>query len=370
MSYTIEGKVASWGLDRRRFLNVTLPYAEARTLLRAETFSSATGKGEQRSLLPSHVNYLGREFQAGNLTPDSISVSLRPKHRKALEVTGGTARIPLDQGETLPLVDGQHRLEMLAKELKEAQERKDGDAEAAILGTELPVVIHLDGNPKVDFLNLQKGRSVDSAQILVMEVRAKVAKGRNADWLVPALELAKILHEDKTSPFHRLIRFDSLSKSPLPVNSLCARGASDLATSLIGLVKVGGRENLDELAHAVIFPFATLREEAPNLLAVGKPLTPPPEGTKGSATMLLGIGTCVAYRLANSAEDDAVGLAVKAAKEVFDVSVNGNLSGPRKRYLMREFAEAFFSNWAGEKVEGVPEGLIKALSPSAFGVAK
>ena len=88
--------------------------------------------------------------------------------------------------------------------------------------------------------------------------------------------------------------------------------------------------------------------------------------------MLAGVATCLAYRLQakgdaepSPAELESVAL---AAKKTLAGSVEGNMSGPRKRTLLAKFAAAYFSGIEEKCHRGVPEGLLRVLSCSAFGL--
>src|SRR5262249_3616662 len=153
----------------------------------------------------------------------------------------------------------------------------------------------------------------------------------------------------------QLIRFDSRGLTALPVSTLCAKGASDLGTSLVGLAKVGlasgAAWDAERLAGCVVAAYQGLQKQAPQLLEEGKALTPGAIGTRGSATMLIGLGICLAYRtmlLGRDKPDELLTGMVDTAKGTFDEKVNGGFSGPMKRQLLGWFARLFFATDAVE----------------------
>ena len=239
----------------------------------------------------------------------------------------------------------------------------------------MTVTIYFDGDPAQDFVRLQQGRAVDASHLLALRVRHKLLKDAAVQ---AALEVARLLHTQEGSPVRQLVRLDSRGGLPLPVSALCSRGASDIGTSLVGLARVSQTAEQGKepawLASVVTAAFQALKKDAPALLDCGKVVTPMANnGTKGAATMLIGIGTVLAYRMsvlghATPTEDDLSRL-VQSAKATLDEAVSGNLSGPRKRELLGRFAKEFLADVAGDKHRDLPVGLLRVLSASAFGVA-
>lgn len=388
MQKELSGVVRTWALmgNSRQFSEITLPFAEANELFMPVRYNGTSGQGEQRAICPSHQRKLQLAMERGDFTPTPISVSLRKKHREALQYPPGETRtfsLVVDSDDPLSLTDGGHRIESLfqiVKEAKVAWAKASTDEERAKLqaiideANSLPITatIYLDGNPQTDFVNLQLGRTVDAAHLFSLKVQRKILSDPEFKL---AIDTAKQLNKDEVSPFANLIRFDSKENKSLvkklPISTLCAKGASDISTSLIGLAQVGlaGRNKVLDataLASLVTKLYQALKTDAATLLEEGMVLTPIlAGGTKGSATMLLGVATCVAF--AESSE--AVADAVATAKQTLNVKVEGGFSGPMKRKLMGEFAREFFKNYGGEKHEGIPVELLRILSCSAFGVS-
>jgi hypothetical protein len=189
--------------------------------------------------------------------------------------------------------------------------------------------------------------------------------------------VARLLHKQEGSPVRDQVRFDSRGKLPLPISTLCSSGASDIGTSLVGLARIGqmGEKAKDPawLAGAVTAVLRSLRKDAATLLACWKVLTPiSDDGTRGSRTMLIGLGVVLAYRMsvlthAVPTEDDLNRL-VQSAKSTLDEPVSGNFSGPTKRKLLRLFAKDYLADLAGDRHNGLPISLLRTLSSSTFGV--
>lgn len=374
--FTVNGKVEEFGINerKRRYLVVTVDFNTAKQIFSADRYRAETGVGEQRELVTSHVKTLRKEIEDGNFTPTSISIGLRSQQEGVTLVEeNGFATLTLADGATLPLLDGGHRhsaLEFLFEQ--EAYKEEIGKSSVTAL-------VLLDGNTKKDFLNLQKGRPVDKSHIHSLSVQEKLLKQQDAEMLTIAYDAAKLLNSDAQSPFHKQIRFDSVGVSGIPISSLSSKGASDIATSLVGGAKIAIEFKKDAawLAKQIVTAYIYLKDGgAKELLERGMMLTPPPEGTKGSATMLIGVGNMLAARVAlkgnTSAESIDVQTLVKTAKETLGRPVNGNFSGPTKRTVMGAFAEAFFADIVTKEDShfGVPKKLIKLLSVSTFASPK
>lgn len=385
----ITGPVHNWKLDgkERRYTVITLPYAEARQVIKPKTYSALSGQGEQRELSKAHARALRRAIESGEYTPAAFGVGLRNAHRDNLEFQkdGSVVVIPVET--PLASTDGNHRMNALAL-LREDVARewdaaeKNGDAESAsrlstLLGEidDLPItfIVQLDGNVQRDFVNLQLGKTMDRSHLQSIAIQTKMVSKKDYPLLKSAFTVAKALHGRQDSHLYNLVKFDSKSMAPIPVSSLLVKGA-DVACSLYGLAKVAhAGEKKDEawMADVVAITYDTLKERTPGLLGDGMVLEPPPQGSRGGASLLVGIATVVAYRakFLNNGEitkDDLTKL-VSAACDVFDVPRDGNTSSQRKRALLGEFAGVFFSDVETKKHEGVPLGLFVILTASALG---
>jgi hypothetical protein len=383
------GEFYTWTLggSARRYAVVTMPYGAASAFIEAVRYNATNGRGEQREIVSAHCKNLVKAMKAGEYTPTPVSANLRESHLKALEMNEerGTFTLTVSDDDPLAQTDGGHRFEALATLRKEATDalknekdltpEKKEELESFVQQVnDLPVTVtvYLDGDPKRDFVNLQLGRSVDSSHLLAMKIQQKLVDDPAAK---VAFEVAKLLGKTETSPFNRYIRFDSRGVAPLPIATLCSLNSSDLGTSLVGLAKAAPNLKPQQLAQVVCKVYDGLRNKAPELLEYGKVLaTLDQNGTRGSATMLVGLATCVAYRLHAEGRDDVtdadiVGL-VDSARYRLDEKVNGNFSSGRKRELLGKFAEEFFETLEEQRHDGLPVGLLRQVSASAFGAAK
>jgi hypothetical protein len=384
----LTGTYCVWNLlgHARMYADITIPYSDAVQYVMAVRYNALTGKGEQREIFDAHCKKLKREMEEGNFTPTQVSAGLRKSHRDNLKLDEKnlTFVLKVDSDDPLPQTDGGHRGEAIARILKgltQKLEAAEGEDKVKIQGQidaleALPVGIRIyfDGNPQKDFTNLQAGRTVDKAHMLSLRIQQKVLDDPS---FKVAFEVAKLLNKTEGSPVQNSIRFDSRGVAPLPISTLCQKAGSDIATSLIGTAKIGlfGDKPADStfLAHCVMKTFKSLTAKAPELLEAGKVLTPiGNSGTKGSATLMIGLANCLAYRVRMGGKslpsDRDVAQAVDAAKETLDREVAGNFSGPVKRSLMGKFAKQYFADLECDKHQGVPVGLIQILSSSTFGV--
>ena len=393
----LEGQVFHWNLGGvdRPFINVTLPFRTARALFKPDIYSALSGQGEQRAHYEPHVRKLAYDMSEGAFTPCGITVGTRQKHRDALQYAGeNNSLVLLECGPDtppLPLLNGNHRygaLNKIRERLMEELQDKCGEpnerfeeiqAELDLLDN-LPItaMVLLNGNTKDDFLNLQKGKPVDTSHILSLQIQQHLVSDKDAPYYELGMRVAKLLYKREDSPFHNKIRFDTRTNEKtlltrLPINTLMGKGGSDLGTSLYGLAKiVKGVEPADDkmkaedVADLFVNCLNVVKEFSPEVFELGKVLTPPPEGTKGSATMLVGLVNIYAYCLGTDSfnENDFVG----AVKEVLNEEVDGNFSGPIKRKLLGKFAKAVFKNVDVPKHSGVPVRLIELLSASTLGV--
>jgi hypothetical protein len=330
-------------------------------------------------------------MRAGTFTPTVVSAALDKHHRErlVLDEAAGTFSIEVESQDPLLSVDGNHRFEalgILAKQLDTELGKAEGDEErdrlkkwlTQLMNLPVTVVVYFDGDPAIDFVNLQKGKPVDASHLKSLALLTGLDKDPASKL---AHETARVLNRDNRSPFREHVRFDSRGCKALPISSLTATGASDLATSLLGLARVGKAHNKDAkfLAAALTDAFQALEDkstalpEGEGILEEGKLLTPVKnQGKKGSSTLLTGVGLCLAYRLVALSKDaaDEVDLRrlVDAAEHTLNGTVEGNLSGPGKRELMRKFAREYFADLPGDRHQGVPVDLLRLLSCSAFGV--
>jgi hypothetical protein len=369
------GHVNKWKLNgaERNYIVVTLPFKTAREVLKPNLYTADTGDGEQRQIFPSHVRSIRKDMADDKFTPMPVAAGLNDKLANALtqSVDGSIANLTIDDSTgSLPLIDGGHRFNALEKLVEQGVE----DA----LNVPITTIIFLDNRNKENFLNAQKGRTVDKAHMLSLQVGAELTNSKIGPFLRTALEIAKILNEDEKSPFHRFVQFDSRKGiGLLPISTLSAKGGSDLGTSLVGTAKIVQAAGKDAQwgAQAIIDAFQAINSKAKHLLEVGRPLTPPPGGSRGSATMWIGLGNLLAYRksLPNPVPDEEITESlVEAIKKICDHPIRGNFSGPKKRELLGEIAYSFFGevNNVPFYNDEIPQGLVDILSYSTFSLKK
>lgn len=393
MTGTLTGPFTDWVLfdvSRKYGTVQSLPYSQATELIMAVEYNGQTGKGQQRELVKAHVKKLKGELEDGNFTPTPVSASLDKRHRDKLTLNpDGTFALVVDSDDPLLQTDGGHRyeaLKLVVADLAEQLARATDEQERAKLARwlkqarEVPitVTVYFDGNPAKDFVNLQAGRPVDASHLKSLSIHAGMAVSESER---RSHDIARALNKAAGSPFHNTVKFDSRGALPLPISTLTAKSAGDLSVSLVGLAKLGiaAEKDVPFLAKAVVDAYAALvklnaTQGDDGLLAYGKFLTPiSNSGSKGSSTMLVGVGLCLAYRLvalkkAAADESDLARLA-EAADAVLNKKVAGSFSGPQKRALIGRFAKEFFADLTEPRHQGVPVPLLKVLPPSAFGVA-
>lgn len=379
---TVSGDVRSWTLlgHTRQYLECTIPFGRATEFFQARRFNALTGEGEQRENYEAHVKSLRKEITSGHYSPAAFYATISESQRdEILEIDESddrvTATLRLSPESPLALVDGDHRFSVLRGLLAKYEEEENEENIEQINKLPITLLIYLDGNAKEDFVNLQKGRVVDAAHMLSLKVNQKLLPAKQQDFVKLAFKIADILNTEKESPFYKQLRFDTRSMAGLPISSVCSRGASDIGTSLVGLAKVATAYEKDAAWAAQMFinTFKQLDKAGLDALKKGHMLTPPPEGTKGSATMLVGVTSMIAYRtLVQEKEtpdaEDWKKL-IEAVEAKLSGSVLGNFAGPHKRANLRELARMLFDDIDTiEFHDGVPLNLVKILSASTFAV--
>lgn len=383
----------NFGKHSRRYSNLTLTFREILELSEVRPFSSLTMKGEQRHQEPGHVRNLVTSIRSGTHTPTSMSCNVPLELQAAVQYQQGPdggQTFTLDTGNIkLSQTDGGHRrkgLEMLVAEmqktLQKEQQRPTPDLEVVALAEVLiediyslpfPLMVYLDTNPQLDFLNLQKGKSVDKS----VEFTMKSTAGQFEDPAYQcAVELGAMLHKTERNPFFGQVRLDTGTRSHLPVATLCARGASDQSTSLIGLATVGEYLGLSNasLVSSISKIYQQISKRYPELLEMGLPLTPFANGgTRAASTMWVGLGILLCWHAQDSSIPAAsVGELCETCYEVLrDARVEGSFSAADKRVYMGSLARHLFSGVTGEPMhDGIPLKLVKTLSATAFNAPK
>ncbi len=388
----LRGKIGVVGMKKnRRFFQTTVKFGEIRHFVERRLYNGATGKGEQRAIVPANVTRLTKAIREDNYTPTSWSLSLKKEHLEAAVIDdSGNITVTVSEDSPVPIMDGGHRdtsYERIYEEIeKSLEDASDRSALELIENQDVPLVVYLDGDPKTDFLNLNSGKAIDSAHLLSLQIRRGEVKGQDKDSLKFGLEVAKLMSSDKPekSWLTNYILFDSRKdKAPklaMPITTVLGRGSSDIACSMVGGARLAIEFDRDAAWLAAVYKtvYDKILSDAPELLKPDRVLTPPPDGTKGGATLLLGIGNCVAYymgrRDTNALSDDEVESLITAVKHNFDVPARGNTSADKKRQAIGSFAMEYFAEYNAEEEEatheGIPMGLVTSLSAGTFGVSK
>lgn len=386
---TLTGQYFAWRLGQhcRRFATICLPFVEAAALFKPDVFDAVRDRGEQRKATPGHVRMLRAEIAEGRFTPTAWACTLpKPLQKKvSYDESAFTFSLDVPAKRCLPCTDGGHRREAILAILDEfgekrkmaqdeATQRHYDDLIAQVEALPVSVEVQLDGNSRVDFLNLNKGKSV--ARTLVFSLEVATDQYDDPQY-VRAATIARLLNEERGSPFIGVVQFDSLwdkpGITPFPSATLCAGGTTDAATSLIGLARVGHEFGMDEktLCRIVCAAYSALYSGNLDILKAGFPLTPPEHGGKrGSATLLIGTGVVLAYAMGVAGltipSEGMLRRLVDAATFAMGERTNGDLGGPRKRLLMGEFTQEFFRDDDLYKYEGIPVGLCRVLGAGSF----
>lgn len=355
----------------RRYVLYQTTYGEIKELFQTFTYSAAGNRGEQREQVATHVNKLRRAMEEGDYTPTSFSAALNKTHRDALKIHEGIVSLSIDSDNPLRNIDGGHRFAALST-LCEIEEYR-----SKITSIPVDLFIYLDGDAKTDFVNLQAGRTVDRAQ------QKSMSLSNFDDEEKFAFRIAQELNKDnrtgqKRSPLVKMIRFDTKTKSPIPIQTLLAKG-SEIALSLSGAARICQKYEREMDWYCDLFGQVhhELETEAPAVLEPTKVLCPPPEGKNVGAKMLVGVVNMVAYRLCllerrNMNQDDKA-LLVKAAKANLNHDRGGSVN---HRAYIGQFTQSFLGDLIKGKdapfagYEGVPRPLVGLFSTSTFGLPK
>jgi hypothetical protein len=379
------GQVLNWDLvdkKNRQYILGAMRYGQLRNYIKADVYSSATGLGEQREPVERHIKVLKNAMSEGKFVPTPFSIGTRKIHRDSLVVSeqGKKVELFVNEENKLPLVDANHRFEALERI------RSDGNplTRRAVDNLRIPYILYLDGDPRDDFVVLQAGMPANKAHMLSVRIETGMADDKDGPFFKMAKEAAQLLHETDGSFCKNLIKMDSrVSKLPISLSSLCAKGASELAFSLFGFAKLATKHKQDAgwIAQCIDLAYNAIKDdaEASKLLEDDKVLCPN-GGVKVGTTFIIALGLAIGARAwLNKREDPSeedIDLMVSASLSNLNVIRKGNSSSERKRILYHEFLVDFFSDMEddGESDigfhDGVPVYLINLLQPSTFGVSK
>lgn len=390
----LKGRLGTVGFKKKRtFFTATLPFREYKDIVTRREYSAASGQGEQRQIVTTHARMLSNEMKEDNYTPTAVSVHLPKSLQEKVRVNQqqmATLEFTIGEDELIPITDGGHRTTAWT-DIFDQYERllADEDTDAAeleaILDQDIPIMVHVQGSePKRDFLHLNGGKPVNKTLMLSQSIRTgEISDDPKVTKLYKfGHDLIKELGDkrNKDSFLCNMVSMDGNGKFPLNMNGLMAKTSSDLATSVLGGGKIMlyyvDKDKRDKglLARCIMEAYNAIDKQAPAIMAESMLLQPPPSGTKAGATMLVGIGNLLCWRVCNAGRDeiqesDLIAL-VKAAKKTLHLEAKGNAAAEMKRSLIGSFAEAFFKDVETEKTDNIPDGLISLLNRSAFGLKK
>lgn len=387
--YTFHGQIYRWDLcgHSRRFIVVVVSYGEARKWFKAETYKHETRTGWHRNLIPSQVNGLIKHMRAGRFTPVSWVAGLLPWHEENLIHPGSGADQQIDVRAStkhpLPLLDGyqrQYALEMLRKkarsEANETMVRQIDEQPIAI-----QIILDTD-HLQEDFLNLQKGQTVDRCQSKSMEENASFLQPEKLRFARFAATVASGLNEDFRSHICHAIRFSSGSVLPIPYNLITTWDPSALGVSIYGGAKIAINFGKDESwlreryvdAYSAILELGkrTPGDDLPIIFAEGSVVQPlMHQGTIKGSVLLLGVGNLLAWRMGVTGHDKLTEVDRSRIARLADeylCELYGEQGGQKPRELLGNFAREYFEDLEVAKFDDIPADLVSILSSSAFGV--
>lgn len=374
---TFHGIEWFWNLGSEpiRFTVIQTTFGKARKYFKPIQFDVKTGVGVQRRLIDKWVNRLKNEMSKGKYTPCPAHATIEKIHfdKKIIQIHHRKIKITGSLEHPISLTDSQHRFAALEKLRNENFRLKDKV-------DQLPVVIQvsLNTDPVQDFINLQKGRPTDKTHVLSMKITKGLVEGNKENIYKNALKIADLLNTIKESPFYNQIKMETNSVGCIPLSSLIAENPSDISTSLLAAGRILQLTNRspESIAQTIVDTHHMMMKNSPELFEEHKLLCLPPKGTKGAATIIVGISCLVSYaehHFGTSdffADDDRVEHFLECCEEIFKRNANNNLSGPSKRQIMGEFAKALYQEIPDEIChEGIPKELLTLLATSAYNVS-
>ncbi len=381
---------------RRRFMVVTMTYAQIRKFLKHEPYSSLTNTGEQRHRNENHVKRLEKAMRSGTFTPAPWTAGLREWHLENLKINHDTrhAVLKIEPDNPLPCLDGGHRWGALDKIYATA----DVMMKRFLDTCSFAVQILLDpAYVRADFQRLQEGLKMDKSHLLSLRLADDTADPKRSPVLKIGREVTLTLNNREQSHLHNQIKFDTSDKSaPIGFEKLLTFAGADLSTSMVTACRLAilykEQANKDLLVNAYVAAYQSIRKYGqtetttvgteeitePVLLQKDKVLRPLKEaGTKGGTRLLVGMGNCLIFRKLFMGEhqitpEDMQHLA-NAAENSMNEYTEKNLSNARIRELMGEFAREYFKDLVGTDMvfrDGVPDILVTETGESTWAIRK
>lgn len=357
-----------------KFCVIQGEYKKIRRYFKPLQYNAKTGEGVQRKLIDKWVKKIKSEMSKGRYSPTIAYATVEQIHHDKGLVTVHHRKVKItgDINYPISLTDSQHRFAAMEKiRAESAKMQWKIDAQPIM------VQVNLNTNPVEDFLNYQKGRPTDKTHVLSMKITKGMLEDNKKEIYQNALKIAECLNSDPKSPFYNNILLETGGTGRIPLKSIMGDNASDFSTSLIA----GGRIiqltklSVEDITQSIINSYDLLIKNSPHLFEQHKLLCLPSkgQGTKGAATIIIGVGCLAAYAQYHFGHedffenDDNVAEFLDCCEEVFTRNANNNLSGPSKRQIMGEFARALFKNTPEDVCwDGIPKELLTLIGTSAY----
>jgi hypothetical protein len=249
-----------------------------------------------------------------------------------------------------------------------------------------PITIQVYLSPECiqeDFLRLQLGKAVSRNQIKSMQIAGGVVDKKKAPFFDMATKVARLLNADTRSFLFNQVAFDAGVKFPLNYSSLIADHASSLATTLYGgaLIARAFDKSPEWMVERYVEAYNAIKnyedEKDGHYVFIDpseKLCTTYDGGERGGSHLMIGVGNCLAWRLAREDRDEATEQDVERLLKNVEWKLRGPSTGGTftdKRRDMGNFARSYFADLKDKKVamvDKVPEPLIELTSVSTWGI--
>jgi len=365
-------------LGDRKFISTQIRFGDLRKIAEINIYDSIKNEGEQRAGISGHIKSLKKAFVDGTFTPANMTISLYEQQQKYLDFTEETISLDLKKMGKLAIVDGGQRFRALIELRDEAITAQNKNREKMWDDVVFPLTILLDGNPKEDFVRLQMGKNIDASHLIMVKTQTNLFDSEHKDLYGKAISLAKLLDNDNTNCFSDSIRFDTKQiKKSIPISSLLPSGKSELCFSLLGSVRLlrEFESDVETFSKKFIRYYEVIEMGFPRLVMSKGLLCPPPDGSKGGATLLIGIMNLFSF-YEKYLKKKVTKEVIQPHVSILEISGQGNFSNPMKRQIMGDFAKSIFKDTVTitedlnmlpyRMYEGVPLPLVELLGPSTF----
>ncbi len=359
------------GKDSRKYIVINTNVGSLQKICKPVYYNEETGEGDQRFTKKSWVNTLKNAVINKTYSPDTFKACVTTHNVK---IQGKIAEINIPEDNPLKLLNGNHRATGLLELAGESPRQYR-------LINNLPAtVIILLEEKKFDFIASNSSLPIDPTHLATLRITAGLM-GKQQNVLEKASQIIRVLHDTPHSPVYNQVRFSAnQADKKISMKGLLGMG-SDQACSAFGSAKIAnGVQQTPNWMADVITRAHVLIKGSPSissLLNKGKVLSPPPQGKIGGASLLIGLGNMLAYRAVMQFRDKLTPVDEKAfimaVQSTLDEDTKGDLSGPRKRRLLRDFAEVFFEDGLARSEvvgghQGIPIPLVVLFGAGAFDV--